>query len=84
MARAGLEKRIGPPGTPGPVLCRRDRVCGSDALAGFYRQRDFRPAWIDDRLGLGEDGRPPFREDIYLRDAAPVKAPEERDAAPSS
>ncbi len=53
MARAALEKRIGPAGTPGPVLCRTDRICGSDVLPGFYRKRDLRPAWIDDALELG-------------------------------
>ncbi len=56
LARAALKERIGPEGTEGPVFCRRDQVCGSDVLPGFYRTRDFRPAWIDDRLALG-DGR---------------------------
>ena len=53
MARAALEQRIGPAGTPGPVHCRADRICGSDVLPGFYRKRDLRPAWIDDALELG-------------------------------
>ncbi len=53
-ARAVLMERVGPGGTEGPVYCRRDRVCGSDVLPGFYRARDFRPAWIDDRLALGD------------------------------
>lgn len=56
LARAALMERVGPAGTEGPVYCRRDRICGSDALPDFYRGRDFRPAWIDDRLALG-DGR---------------------------
>jgi len=51
--RAVLEKRIGPAGTDAPVNCRRDRVCGSDVLARFYRDRAFRPAWVDDGLVLG-------------------------------
>jgi murein L,D-transpeptidase YcbB/YkuD len=53
-ARMALKERVGPAGTDGPVYCRRDRVCGSDVLPGFYRNRDFRPAWIDDRLALGD------------------------------
>ncbi len=54
LARKALEERVGPAGTEGPVYCRRDRVCGSDVLPGFYRDRGFRPAWIDDRLALGD------------------------------
>jgi murein L,D-transpeptidase YcbB/YkuD len=50
--RAGLEERIGPAAGGAPVQCRRDRLCGSDVLPGFYRAREFRPAWIDDRLEL--------------------------------
>ena len=46
-------ERVGTEGSEGPIFCRRDRVCGSDVLPGFYRKRDFRPAWIDDRLALG-------------------------------
>ena len=46
-------ERVGTEGSEGPVYCRRDRVCGSDVLPGFYRKRDCRPAWIDDRLALG-------------------------------
>jgi len=52
--RAVLIERVGPAGTDGPVYCRRDRVCGSDVLPGFYRDRDFRPAWIDDTLALSD------------------------------
>jgi murein L,D-transpeptidase YcbB/YkuD len=54
LARAALETRIGAAGTDGPVYCRRDRVCGSDVLPGFYRARAFRPAWIDDGLALAD------------------------------
>jgi murein L,D-transpeptidase YcbB/YkuD len=46
-------ERIGPAGSEAPVFCRRDRICGSDVLPGFYRARGFRPAWIDDGLALG-------------------------------
>jgi murein L,D-transpeptidase YcbB/YkuD len=53
-ARAALVERVGPAGGDGPVYCRRDRICGSDVLPGFYRARGFRPAWIDDGLGLRE------------------------------
>jgi murein L,D-transpeptidase YcbB/YkuD len=56
LARAALIERVVPAGTEGPVYCRRDRICGSGVLPDFYRGRDFRPAWIDDRLALG-DGR---------------------------
>ena len=52
LARTVLIERVGTEGTEGPVFCRRDRVCGSDVLPGFYRKRDFRPAWIDDLLAL--------------------------------
>ena len=52
-AQAALEERVGPAGSEGPVFCRRDRICGSDVLPGFYRARGFRPAWIDDGLALG-------------------------------
>jgi murein L,D-transpeptidase YcbB/YkuD len=52
LARKALEERVGPAGAAGPVYCRRDRVCGSDVLPGFYRDRGFRPAWIDDHLAL--------------------------------
>jgi murein L,D-transpeptidase YcbB/YkuD len=48
-----LAERIGPAGSDGPVMCRRDKICGSDVLPDFYRGRGFRPAWIDDALGLG-------------------------------
>jgi murein L,D-transpeptidase YcbB/YkuD len=51
--RAVLLQRVGEAEASGPVYCRRDRLCGSDVLPGFYRGRDFRPAWIDDRLELG-------------------------------
>ena len=54
QARTGLEERVGPAGTGSPVYCRRDRLCGSEVLPDFYRQRRFRPAWIDDRLELGD------------------------------
>ncbi len=53
LARAVLIERVGTEGTEGPVFCRRDRVCGSDVLPGFYRKRDCQPGWIDDRLALG-------------------------------
>jgi murein L,D-transpeptidase YcbB/YkuD len=48
-----LKERVGPAGTAGPIYCRSDRICGSDVLPGFYRNRDYRPAWIDDGLALG-------------------------------
>ncbi len=51
-ARLILKARVGPSGSRAPVYCRRDRVCGSDVLPDFYRNRDFRPAWIDDGLVL--------------------------------
>jgi murein L,D-transpeptidase YcbB/YkuD len=51
-ARIALKARVGPAGTAGPVYCRSDRICGSDVLPDFYRNRDFRPAWIDDGLAL--------------------------------
>ncbi|MGZ5479299.1 MAG: L,D-transpeptidase family protein [Candidatus Aminicenantales bacterium] len=54
LARTVLMERVGTEGSEGPVFCRRDRICGSDVLPGFYRKRDFRPAWIDDRLALGD------------------------------
>jgi murein L,D-transpeptidase YcbB/YkuD len=47
-----LKERVGPAGSQSPVFCRRDRVCGSEVLPAFYRNRDFRPAWIDDGLAL--------------------------------
>jgi murein L,D-transpeptidase YcbB/YkuD len=50
--RAGLEERIGSAAAGAPVHCRRDRLCGSAVLPGFYRAREFRPAWIDDCLEL--------------------------------
>ncbi len=53
-ARAALVERVGREGAAGPVYCRRDMLCGSDVLPGFYRARDFRPAWIDDGLALGD------------------------------
>jgi len=52
-AGRALQERVGAAAAGGPVYCRRDRVCGSDVLPAFYRGRDFRPAWIDDRLSLG-------------------------------
>ena len=51
-ARSILLQRVGPPGTSGPVFCRRDRICGSEVLPGFYRARNSQPAWIDDDLKL--------------------------------
>ncbi len=54
MARAALIERVGGPGSEGPVFCRRDMLCGSEVLPGFYRARDFRPAWIDGGLALGD------------------------------
>ncbi len=53
-ARAILVLRVGPPGAKGPVFCRRDRICGSDVLPGFYRARNFLPAWIDEGLTLAD------------------------------
>jgi len=53
-ARAALEERVGPAGAGEPIYCRRDRVCGSDVLPGFYRAREFRPAWIDDGLAFAD------------------------------
>jgi murein L,D-transpeptidase YcbB/YkuD len=50
LARGALMERIGPAGTEGPTYCQRDRICGSDILPGFYRARDFRPAWTDNGL----------------------------------
>ncbi len=55
-ARAALESRVGPAGAEGPIYCRSDRICGSDVLPGFYRARNFRPAWIDDGLALTDAG----------------------------
>ncbi len=52
--RGVLETRIGPAGTQGPVYCRIDQICGSEALPSFYRTRAFRPAWIDDGLELSD------------------------------
>lgn len=54
MIQAGLRERIGKPGGPDPVYCRRDLVCASDVLSDYYRKRDFRPGWIDDRLDLAK------------------------------
>jgi len=51
-ARSILLQRVGPAGSPGPIFCRRDKICGSDVLPVFYRARDSRPAWIDDDLKL--------------------------------
>ncbi len=51
---AVLQARVGPPGTKGPIFCRRDRLCGSDVLPDFYRARGYRPAWIDDGLELAD------------------------------
>ena len=51
---AVLQARVGPPGTKGPIFCRRDRICGSDVLPDFYRARGYRPAWIDDDLELAD------------------------------
>jgi murein L,D-transpeptidase YcbB/YkuD len=50
--RTRLRGRIGSPEFSGPVFCRDDLLCGSDVLPRFYRDRDFRPAWIDDSLRL--------------------------------
>jgi L,D-transpeptidase YcbB len=50
--RAALVSRIGQAKAGQAVFCRRDRVCGSEVLPGFYKARDFRPAWIDDDLSL--------------------------------
>jgi L,D-transpeptidase YcbB len=52
--RGVLQTRVGLAGAKGPVYCRNNRLCGSDVLPAFYRARDFRPAWIDDRLALTE------------------------------
>ncbi len=35
IVQAGLRERIGSPGVPGPVYCRRDLVCASDALGDY-------------------------------------------------
>jgi murein L,D-transpeptidase YcbB/YkuD len=51
-ARSILFERVGFLGTQEPIICRRDRICGSDVLPGFYRARNYRPAWIDDDLKL--------------------------------
>ncbi|MGB7294458.1 MAG: hypothetical protein WBC70_02630, partial [Candidatus Aminicenantales bacterium] len=53
-ARTALKERVGPAGTGGPIYCRSDRICGSDVRPEFYRNREFRPAWIDDGLALGD------------------------------
>jgi murein L,D-transpeptidase YcbB/YkuD len=53
-AGKALQERVGAAAAEGPVYCQRDRVCGSDVLPAFYKGRDFRPAWIDDRLSLGQ------------------------------
>lgn len=52
--RGVLETRVGPAGTEGPVYCRIDQICGSEALPSFYRARAYRPAWIDDALDLSD------------------------------
>lgn len=52
LAATALIERVGSADGAGPVYCRRDRVCGSDVLPGFYGRRGFRPAWIDDGLRL--------------------------------
>ncbi len=52
--RGVLETRVGPAGREGPVYCRIDQICGSEALPSFYRTRAFRPAWIDDGLELSD------------------------------
>lgn len=62
--REALMARVGPPGAAGPVYCRADRLCGSDVLPSFYRARDYRPAWIDDRLAL--DGAEAFLAALRL------------------
>jgi murein L,D-transpeptidase YcbB/YkuD len=54
LAGSALQERVGAAAAGGPIYCRRDRVCGSDVLPAFYRGREFRPAWIDDRLSLGQ------------------------------
>lgn len=54
LVRTALRDRVGPPGTAGPVSCRRDTICGSEALPDFYRKRAFRPAWIEDSLALAD------------------------------
>jgi len=48
-----LEDRVGVDAT-GSIFCQRDRICGSDVLPLFYRGRGFRPAWIEDDLGLSD------------------------------
>lgn len=53
-AGKALRERVEAAAAGGPVYCRRDRVCGSDVLPAFYKGREFRPAWIDDRLSLGQ------------------------------
>ncbi|MEN6561099.1 MAG: L,D-transpeptidase family protein [Acidobacteriota bacterium] len=54
LVRTALRARVGPPGTAGPVSCRRDMICGSEALPDFYRKRGLRPAWIDEGLALAD------------------------------
>jgi murein L,D-transpeptidase YcbB/YkuD len=34
--------------TPRP-FCRRELLCGSEVLCCFYKSRDYRPVWLDDR-----------------------------------
>jgi L,D-transpeptidase YcbB len=54
LTQAALRARVGGSGASGPVFCRRDLLCGSDVLPDYYRKRDFRPGWIDDRLELAK------------------------------
>ena len=37
-------------------LCRREVLCGSKVLCSFYKSRDCRPAWLDDRGPLPQAG----------------------------
>jgi murein L,D-transpeptidase YcbB/YkuD len=42
-----IRERI--PGTPGAqVVCRQEKLCGSEVLPRFYMLRAFRPAWTTD------------------------------------
>jgi murein L,D-transpeptidase YcbB/YkuD len=95
--RAVLLDRLGPPGSGGPVYCRRDRLCGSDVLPGFYRARNSEPAWIDDDLelaqarayvaalrGVADDGLDPENYHLSSLEALIRETDEARRADPAS
>lgn len=50
-----LKDRIGEVRTQQAVFCRHEFLCGSSLIPRFYKERDFRPAWIDDQ-GLNSQG----------------------------